>query len=547
MKSLQRCKDFLMQRTSSSKILCDSKIFGKEEPMELSNKVSLQFNTKLTTFEKINDSFLKAKCYVLALGKNKNKSYFSKENVDKAYPSLAYIPVVGHLMQNENGKYYLGGHDVKLAIEEGKYVLKSICVPFGVALPSEVPQYEDVIEPDGAVAKYLVCDVIIWIGRYPELSDAFYNNEIYFSQSMEIFYTNSKPLEEDPTYTDIIDFSFDALCMLNKSDDPKFNINPCFPSSSFKPFSSDGSFNQLFNDFKKEISATLKTIFNQQGGNDLDKKLELLSKYNKATTDLDFSIDGISIEDLETKLKELYGEKQGDKEIPVVEPASFSATYRQKRDALSDALSPEIVKDVTGNIISETYYYVSDFDDEFVFVERDSWTADNYDSKHGRMPYTFDATNLTAKITGDFEEMILTWLTIAENTALQEERAKFESTLQDYEQYKLSHSVTDSDYQKLVSFKEKYESDKRDNDEKVLFERFKEKIGNTVEFEDLQKNKANYSIADLEKECIYIVGLYAAGSTPLQKKDSSLKFSVDPSENPTDDPIEATYKKYLKK
>lgn len=515
--------------------------------MEPVNKISLQFNTKLTTFEKINDSFLKAKCYVLALGKNRNKSFFSQENVDKAYPSLAYIPVVGHLMQNENGKYYLGGHDVKLAIDEGKYVLKSICVPFGVALPSETPRYEEVIEPDGSIAKYLICDVIIWIGRYPELSDAFYNNEIYFSQSMEIFYTNSKPLEEDPTYTNIIDFSFDALCMLNKSDDPKFNINPCFPSSSFKPFSLDGSFNVLFSDFKKEIAATIKTIFNQQGGNNLDKKLELLSKYNKATTDLEFSIDNISIEDLEAKLKELYGEAQQDKDGSVIKTDSFSATYRQKRDALSDALSPEIIKDGLGNLISETYYYVSDFDDEFVYVERDTCTAEKYDSKHGRMPYTFDDTTLSAEITGDFEEMILTWLTIAENIALQEERAKFEAILQDYEQYKLSHSVTDVAYQELVSFKEKYESDKRDNDEKVLFEKFKEKIGNTVEFEELQKNKSNYTIADLEKECIYIVGLYAAGSTSVQKNDFSLRFSVDPSEKPTDDPIEATYKKYLKK
>lgn len=514
--------------------------------MEPSNKVSLQFNTKLTTFEKINDSFLKAKCYVLALGKNTNKSYFSRENVDKAYPSLAYIPVVGHLMQNENGKYYLGGHDVKLAIEEGKYVLKSICVPFGVALPSESPQYEEVIEPDGSTATYLVCDVIIWIGRYPELSDAFYNNEIYFSQSMEIFYTNSKSLEEDPTYTDIIDFSFDALCMLNKSDDPKFNINPCFPSSSFKPFSLDGSFNVLFNDFKKEIAATIKTIFNQQGGNDLDKKLELLSKYNKTTTDLDFSIDDISIENLEAKLQELFGQNQSAKE-GAVEQASFSATYRQKRDALCDALIPEIVKDAVGKVVSETYYYVSDFDDQYVFVERDIWTADNFDNKHGRMPYTFDDATITAEITGEFEEMILTWLTIAENAALQEERAKFESTIEEFELYKLSHSITDSDYQNLVAFKDKYESDKRENDEKAVFERFKENIGTTAEFEELQKNKANYSIADLEKECIYIVGLYAAGATSIAKNDSSLKFSVNPSENQTDDPIEATYKKYLKK
>ena len=52
---------------------------------------------------------------------------------------------------------------------------------------------------------------------------------------MEILYRNSEPLSDDNSYRNITDFSFDALCLLNKSDDPKFNVEPCFPSSSFVP------------------------------------------------------------------------------------------------------------------------------------------------------------------------------------------------------------------------------------------------------------------------------------------------------------------------
>lgn len=505
------------------------------------NKISLNFNSRLTSFEKINDNFLKAKCYVLALGKNQNKSHFSKENVDKAYPTIAYIPVIGHLMQNENGEYYLGGHDVKLAIEDGKYVLKSICVPFGVALPSETPKYEDVIEADGTTATYLTCDVVIWIGRYPELSDAFYNSEIYFSQSMEIFYTNSKPLEEDPTYIDVLDFSFDALCMLNKSDDPKFNVEPCFPSASFKPFALNDSFAELFADFKKEISETIKIVFNKQGGPDLDKKLELLSKYGKTTSDLDFSIDDLSIKDFEMKLQELFGQ---DNKPSDAEPVLFSATYRQKRNALSSVFGDKIEKDNLGNIVSETYFYVSDFDDEYVYVERDTWTADTYENKYGRYSYTFDSATLTATITSDFEEMILTWLTLDENQKLQEERSKYEAIITEYSDYKGTHSVENSEYQKLVDYKEKFEADKRKDDEDIIFSKYHERIGNTTEFEKLKENSSKYSIDELEKECIYIVGLYAANLNGTSGT-SSLKFSVNPDEKPSTDPIEETFKKYL--
>ena len=83
-------------------------------------KISLLSNLKFSSFEKLSENFLKAKCYVLALGKNVNKSHFSKENVDRAYPSLAYAPVIGHLMVDDNGVYHLGGHDYHLDMNDLK-------------------------------------------------------------------------------------------------------------------------------------------------------------------------------------------------------------------------------------------------------------------------------------------------------------------------------------------------------------------------------------------------------------------------------------------
>lgn len=159
-------------------------------------KLSCEFGMHLTNFEKLNDSFTRAKCYVLALGKNKNKSYFSREAVDAAYPSLAYIPVVGHLMTSKDGKHYLGGHDYKL--NKGTMNLESLTVPFGVAVPSSSePVYEAVVEADDTVNTYLVTDIILWTGRYPELAEAMYSDTILFNQSMEIFFGDYAPLEED--------------------------------------------------------------------------------------------------------------------------------------------------------------------------------------------------------------------------------------------------------------------------------------------------------------------------------------------------------------
>jgi len=497
------------------------------------NKLSLLFNAKIKAFEKLNESFLKCKCYVMALGKNRNKSYFSEENVNRAYPSLMYVPVIGHLMQNENGQWYLGGHDYKLDIENG-FVLKSQCVPFGVAIPNPEPVYEEVEEPDGTKAKYLTCDIILWVGRYPELMSAVYSEDCYFNQSMEILYTKSEALAEDNTYQNIIDFSFDALCLLGKSDDQRFNVEPCFPSASVRPitYSLDKEeFSSFMNELKQELSFCLNNK-DSKGGSVLNKKEEILKKYGKTIEDLNFSIDELSDEEFETKMDELFGKNN--------EPISFSATYRQKREALSNALDPIIVKDDDGNIIEETYYWISDFSDEYVFVEKNYWTATNHECKYGRFAYTFDEATLTATITSEFEEMILEWLTLDEKAALDEMRSNYERIVNEYEEYKKNHTMSNEEVAELQKFK----LEKEKEEKLAVLSKFTD-IEGTNEYKELLNNIDNYSKEQLTKECFCIRGMY---SSNVNEKEANglVKFSIDtPVED--NDPYGGLMKKYLKK
>ena len=512
-------------------------------------KISLLSNLKFSSFEKLNENFLKAKCYVLSLGKNANKSHFSKENVDRAYPSLAYAPVIGHLMVDDNGVYHLGGHDYHLDMNDLK--LKSQCVPFGVAVPSESPVYEDVTEENGNVSTYLTCEVIIWIGRYPELADAFYSDSVFTNQSMEIFYSNSAPLKDDPTYTDIIDFSFDALCMLQKSDDDKFNVTPCFPSASIVPitYSIDkNEFSSLMGELKEELSLYFsKNNSDEKGGKvNLDEKLEILQKFNKTIEDLDFSIDDMSVEDLSAKMEELFGEKE-----PKAEPIAFSATYKEKRQALQNALDPIIVKDAEGNYVEETYFYIEDFSDEYVFVEKDHWTANDYDCKYGRFAYTFDEATRTATISSEFEEMVKVWLTLDEKAKVDEERANYETKYSDLEKefsdYKAEHSFLDSEFNVLKEYKENKEVEERKCAEDALFADYEETIGETEEFKSLKEKASEFSLDALKKECLCIVGMYSmTNKTKETNKSDSLKFSLEP-ETSEDEPYGGLMKKYLGK
>ena len=249
-------------------------------------------------------------------------------------------------------------------------------------------------------------------------------------------------------------------------------------------------------------------------------------------------------------MEELFGEKE-----PRAEPIALSATYKEERQALQNALDPIIVKDAEGNYVEETYFYIEDFSDEYVFVEKDHWTASDYDCKYGRFAYTFDETTHIATITGEFEEMVKVWLTIEEKAKLDEERANYETKYSELERefsdYKADHSYFNSEFEELKEYRNIKEAEERDAAEKTIFEKYEKKIGETNEFSELKKNASNYSIKDLEKECLYIVGLYSFDNEPKQNTetpvDNSIKFSATHDNGEVEDPIEATYKKYLNK
>jgi len=171
--------------------------------------------------------------------------------------------------------------------------------------------------------------------------------------------------------------------------------------------------------FTLKINNTLKggetEEMKNEGGSQVEEKLIILGKYNITIEELSFDIEELSVEELEEKLQEFSNEENKV-------ASTFSATYRQKRDALSNALDPKIERDVDGNLTYEEYLWVEDFDDTYVYVEKSIWTASDHERKYGRFTYTFDETTITATISGEFEEMLLVWLTLEENQKLQDER-----------------------------------------------------------------------------------------------------------------------------
>lgn len=220
---------------------------------------SLKFKAKVKPVEKLNEEFTLCKCYVQGVGKNRNYSYMSKENIIKNSSTLHYAPVVGHLIQKEDGSLYMGGHD--WTIDENCN-FKSICVPYGVVTMDEFG-FEEVDEY-GEKVEYMTANIVLWTGRYPELMEAIYSEDIFFNQSMEIAVEQYRPYEEDSNYMELLDWTYSALCMLGKADDKDSpeHTEPCFIESKIIPY----NFSKVeFAEIMAEMKQGLAFYFEKKG------------------------------------------------------------------------------------------------------------------------------------------------------------------------------------------------------------------------------------------------------------------------------------------
>jgi hypothetical protein len=180
-------------------------------------------------------------------------------------------------------------------------------------------------------------------------------------------------------------------------------------------------------------------------------------------------------------------EKEGDNVTET--ELSFSATYRQKREALQNALDPVIIKDANNNVISETYYWLDDFSDQYCMVEKYVWSSAGCEESYGRFTYSFDDSALKATITSEYEKLIKTALT-------QEEYDKVQAERNSYEQLKTQSAEFEAT---ITTLKEENQTLKTSNEELTTYKNDKEKESYTkvineifAKFEDSLKDNQTY-------------------------------------------------------
>lgn len=501
---------------------------------------ALDFTSKIVPVKPINDETTLCKCYTLALGKNANKSYISKEACDDALPTLYNIPVVGHI-RTEDGEEYMGGHDVEIKKNgNGSYRIKTLTVPYGVVPNQDDVHYEDV-DVNGKTETYLVCDIILWTGRYPQLLETKYDEEIYFNQSMEV-----KVLEGSKTndgYLDFKKFRFSALCLLGKSDDDNKNVVPCFPAARVEPyqFALEES-KELFEEFQSKLNEIYsQQNFGKGGKEEMNSEQinAILAEFNiKSVDELTFEIDAdMTEEQLREKLA-AYAEEAVEEpvEAPVEEaveeevvveeateeqekkPAAFELSYKQKYEKICAALNDMCVM----NEVEYKDYWLCDFDTKYVYTNYYEATAETSNEGNARFEYVeSDGAVIINK--ESFTNIYAMWLTKEEADKLNADR----SELAELKQYKSKREEEDRNaaYAKVI---EKF-SDLSDVEE------YKALVSNAMDID---------SVETLEEKLFAIRGRF--GKFENKKSSDTVFIPVANKNSNEDESLESRFfSKYL--
>lgn len=184
-------------------------------------------NASVYNIREVNSSFASGSLKVMYLGENRNGSYFSKDAVEKALPSLKNVPIVCH-WDRDAGE--IGGHDMELEISDsGKMSLRNLTEPCGVVPESATFRFSREEDEDGVEHEYLVIDGVLLWKRQDVYSHIVSDLDGVVRHSMEITVFDGEDMDERGLYN-VKRFEFTALCLLERDE-------PCFQGSELNVYS----------------------------------------------------------------------------------------------------------------------------------------------------------------------------------------------------------------------------------------------------------------------------------------------------------------------
>lgn len=453
------------------------------------------------------EKFIKMRLRVQHDGINPNKSNFELSDIEKAQDSIKNIPILANVTIDENGDYQFGGHDMEITeSEDGKEQLTYKETPIGV-----VPESCNYSIDKFNGKNYVFCDAYIWKG-YSNRSQDIIEREKDIKLSMEIW-VDSYSYDAKQKVYNITDYRYTGITFLNKD----------YGTGMEHALATTGTFSEESNKDKfiimmQELKETLESYNTNQekgGSKKVNEKQELIEKYGLTIESLDFSIEELSLEELENKLKEFTSNANdvGDPENtnsdetfegnneenhePEKFIKSFELSHSDIRYALYQLLAPVEAED------NEWYFIDQVFDDKFEYMNWDG-------NKIYRQNYIKDGDSVSFE--SDRIEVFQVRLTKAEKDAL--------------DQLQGNYSELETEVNTLRDYKQTIETEQRNEAEKELYSQFPH-LEDNEEFKKLKENASNFTLEQLEKEIAYIALKVDGKFSKKQEGNATIKVGVN--------------------
>lgn len=495
------------------------------------SKVKELQNISLATTYEIDDSFdsdkfIKMRLRVCHDGVNPNRSSFKVEDMEAAKDSIKNIPILANVIFDEENQPQFGGHDMVIEedkVNKGEYRVIYKETPIGVV--PENCNYE-IKEFNGK--NYVFVDGYVW-KEYSNYAQDIIERDKDIKLSMEILVDGYSYNAKEKVYN-ITDYRYQGITFLNKDYGTGME-NALATTGTFEQNNYKEKFIMMMEELKDTLS-TYNINNDEEGGSTVNEKImALLAKYNITADQLTFSVDGMTVEQVEEKLKETFNsdgsddnkeEKESEENNePEKFVKSFELSHEDIRYALYQLLRPIEDED------NEWYFIDHVYDDRF---EYQNWEG----TKIYRQGYKKEEEIVSFE--GDRIELFQERLTKEEKEALDKMRNNY--------------SALETEVNELREYQATKFAEERKEAEESLFEQFDEKLKGVEEYEALKTKTSEFSLEELEKECFVILGKKNANFSAKSstKKDKvRIEFSKIEKEDEETDEYGGIIQKYVKK
>lgn len=180
---------------------------------EVNKDVPITFQVMDTIQGEEDSRFLPVKIWLMHTGQNYNDSFFSKEVVSKAIPSLANTPILAYLEENSWGEKDFSDHRTEIYVEDGEYKERYIGQAIGIIPETNNAKFEFRVGDDGIEREYLTAEGLMWTKWNDPVEIIREFNAT--GQSMELHNDYSGDFDENGIFH-FTDFKFFGACALGK-------------------------------------------------------------------------------------------------------------------------------------------------------------------------------------------------------------------------------------------------------------------------------------------------------------------------------------------